>query len=262
MPSYRGVSQADLVRSITDAVTMLEKHSTGPAMQGYIDGLKQPDANGVSKLGAIAAAADDVSLVQAVNASGVTYLFARGYDVLQYHALNNTDGKGRGILRDLNNWGAMSGAMTMEFNQYDAEFQDFLGNHKLRSAFNKVVGLFTGATMEIMRPQETPLQRYGVAIDGLTTGLVNYTDQAVSDIRSKVEEALSPFYELDEVGMTGIGMIMWPSKKGDPIGIVFDGSARAAFAVAAAIPDMPVLNSKGQPVTPPKPQPPKSAPQP
>ncbi len=254
MPSYRGVTQADLVRSINDAVDMLEKHSTGPAMQGYIDGLRKPDANGVSKLGAIAGAADDVSLVNAVNASGVTYLFARAYDVLQYHALNNTDKKGRAVLRDLNSWGAMSGAMTMEFNQYDAEFEKFLKAHKLRSAFNKVVGIFTGATKEVLLPQEQPLKRYGVAIDGLTTGLVKYDDASVTAIRDKVEEALSPFYELDEVGMTGIGMISWPSKKGDPIGIVFDGSARAAFAVAAAIPEMAVLDSKGQRVNPPAPK--------
>ena len=255
MSSYRGVTQADLVRSITDAIEMLEKHSTGPAMQGYIDGLKKPDANGVSKLSAIAAAADDVSLVNAVNASGVSYLFARGYEVMQYHALNNTDKKGRAVFRDLNSWGAMSGAMTMEFNKYDAEFQKYLKSHKLRASFNKVVGVFTGATKEVLLPQEQPLQRYGVAIDALTTGLVKHTDPAIKAIRNDVEQALSPFYELDEVNMTGIGIILWPSKKGDPIGVVFNASARAAAAVAAAVPDLPVLNSKGERINPPAPKP-------
>lgn len=325
MPSYRGVEQADLIRTVNDALAMLETHSTGPVMQGHIDGLRKVDANGASKLGALAAAKTDEEFVAAVRGSGLHWLFGRAGDVLQYHAVNDTDGKGAAILQDLVKWNATGGAMTLEYNKLDEETDTWLvlnyarqtgrteenleklvmvmdavsqnkvavsngflaavrlvdkthGNtpdadlkkifldldlHERHIVKTSLSALFTLDGMQGSMAFQPAISRYGVVIDELTAGKVNWTDKSVEAVRMEVEKALSPFYKLDEVEMTGIGLIGdWSKQKPEtmPQGVIFQSSARAAQAVADALPGMKVLDLEGHAVPPrKKPVPPKPA---
>jgi len=322
MPSYRGVEQADLVRTVNDALAMLETHSTGSVLQGHIDGLRKPDAGGVSKLGALSAAKTDAEFVAAVRASGVQWLFSRVSDVLQFHAVNNTGGKGEEILNGLVKWNATGEAMLADYTKLDeetdawlvvnyarqtpmteeslekiamvvdavsrdrmarglaftamtqmiemadagapdAEMQQVflaLDLHERHIVKSSLTALFTLDGAQGSMVFQPAISRYGVVIDGLAEGKINWTDKAVEAVRMEVEKALSPFYELDEVEMTGIGGIGNSFKKGDPQGVFFQSSARAAQAVADALPGMKVVDYEGNTVPPRrKPQPPKPA---
>jgi hypothetical protein len=323
MVSYRGVAQSDLVKSINDALELLETHSTGPECQKLIDAMRAVDpATGVSKLGAIAAAANDKDLATAVRGSGASWLFICADEVLQYHAVYNTDGKGRDVAERLSQWGAGDGARVSAYYPIDAEVDSWLAVNYARrvepteenlekiaglasaltqdatalgTAFNAMTKMIEmhakGATDDAMRKVftdldlheryvtrgtlsalsldgaqaslelEQPMGRFGLVIDDLTTGKVNGHDASIKAIRDKVEEALMPFYDTDEVNMTGIGLIVrGVFKKGEsPQGIVFGSSKRAAQAVADALPDMKVLDEEGHRLAPNtmKPLPPK-----
>lgn len=318
MPSYRGVDQADLIRSINDALELFETYSSGPVMQGYVDKLREGTP---SPLAAIAQAQDDKSLVAALRGSSVHWLFARAGEVLHFHATNDTDGKGRDVLERLVAWNATGGAMTMEYNKFDEETDVWLAINYARKASmteetleklamvtdalsqDKVAigNAFLGATSLIeMAHENAPeadmakvylelslherhvlkgslmalntldgaqgdltfqpaISRYGLLIEELTEGKINWTDPSIDAIRMKVEKALEPFYELDEVEMTGIGLIGDHNVPRDQMkqGIMFQSSARAAQAVANALPEMKVMDYDGNPIPPKKQKPPK-----
>jgi hypothetical protein len=314
MPSYRGVEQADFIRNVNDALALLETHSTGPVMQQRIDALRAPDANGVSKLGALAAAATDAEFVVAVRGSGLNYLFARVGEVLQFHADENTGGTGAAIVNGLRAWDATGGAMTAEYNKLDEETDSWLIASYARltpktektletlantmfavSRDKEAVGTAFGAALDLVEatqagaadadaqaakiflalslherhivktalravnapaapqtPEAQPaaIGRYGVVIDDLTERRINWTDDAVGKVRDAVEKALHPFYDLDEVQMTGIGMVGDHTNPKVPMGVVFQSSPRAAQAVADALPGMKVVDYSGNIVAP------------
>lgn len=320
MPSYRGVDQAELIRSINDALELFETYSSGPVMQGYVDKLREGTP---SPLAAIAQAQDDKTLVAALRGSGVHWLFARAGEVLQFHAANDTDGKGRDVMERLTAWNATGGAMLANYTPLDEETDTWLAINYARKASmteatieklamvtdalsqDKIAigNAFLGATSLIeMAHENAPeadmakiflglgmherhvlkgslmalntldgmqgdltfqpaISRYGLVIDALTEGKINWTDTSINDIRMKVEKALEPFYELDEVEMTGIGLIGSHNVSRDKMqqGIIFQSSARAAQAVANALPDMKVLDCDGNPIPPKKPKPPRPA---
>jgi hypothetical protein len=323
MVSYRGVSKSDLLKSINDAIELLETHSTGPECQKLIDAMRAADpATGVSKLGAIQNAKDDKELAVALRGSGASWLFICMDEVLQYHAVYNTDGKGRDVVERLSQWGASDGARVSAYYPIDAEADSWLAVNYARrvepteenlekvaglaaaltqdatalgAAFNAMTKMIEmnakGANDDTMRKVfleldlheryvtrgtlsalsldgaeaklelEQPMGRFGVVIDDYTTGKISGHDPAIKTIRDKVEEALGPFYETDEVNMTGVGIIVRGEfKKGEsPLGIVFGASKRAAQAVADALPDMKVLDEQGHRFAPNtlKPPPPK-----
>jgi len=127
MPAYFGVAQAELIASINDGLALLETYTPGSECQKRIDALRAVDpATGQSKLGAIAAAADDVALAAAVRQSGINWVFARMGDVLRFHAAQDTDGTGTDVHRRLVAWNATGGAMTMEYNKVDEECDSWL----------------------------------------------------------------------------------------------------------------------------------------
>ncbi|MBI1216805.1 MAG: hypothetical protein GC185_13445 [Alphaproteobacteria bacterium] len=314
MPSYRGIPQADLLRSINDALSLLETHSTGPECQKRIDALRAVDpATGQSDLGAIAAATDDASLAQAMRGSGVFWLFSRAHDVFAFHAANDTDGKGQDVVKRLLPWGAMDAAMTAEYNKFDEETDGWLAaryahavepneenlekiamvtqalsqdrmavmsafdtitkmvemahsgadDDKLREKFlalgphARYVALKSISAIMLLDGVEsdmdfTPaIRRYCVVIDDLTDKKIKWTHPAVDAVRSMVEDALGPFYDLDEVTTTGIGKANMDRPE---MGIIFDATARAAQAVATALPNMKVLDGDGN-VMPPRTRP-------
>lgn len=127
MPSYRGVEQSAIVKSITDTIEFLETHSTGPECQKLIDRLRTPDAaTGVSPLGAIVNAATNKELASAIRGSGTGWLFGATGEVLQFHAVYNTGGKGLDIVERLYQWGAGAGARTLAYNKIDEECDSWL----------------------------------------------------------------------------------------------------------------------------------------
>lgn len=313
MADYRGIDQSIIVSTINEALELLETYSPGPETQKRIDALRVPDATGVSPLGMIAKAKDNKELANAIGSSGATYILNRLSSVLEFHALNDTDGKGRGVLVALHKWGGIGGAMTMEYNALDGEADTFRAvnfarhtpmaeeslqkiadilphvsrdegakgrafqaitdliemgaagesdramgkvflkldlheRHIVTTVFSNVSDLGTRDKLKV----ENAMGRFGVAIDEYTTGKVNHTDPAVKSVRDKVEAALSPFYDTDEVNMTGIGIIVSGEfRKGEsPLGIVFGSTRRAAEAVALALPDREVLDHEGKRVLP------------
>lgn len=314
MPAYFGVRQAELIASINDGLALLETYSPGAECQKRIDALRAVDpATGQSKLGAIAAAADDVALATAVRASGVNWVFARMGDVLRFHAAQDTDGLGAAVHQRLVAWNATGGAMTMEYNKIDEECDSWLAlqraakipaapdtkaklenyaaavsqqtdavknavkamvkmisgaavgadNDRLKRSFlslslherHIVTNVFQALTKDDAAPAlqaASPLARYGVVIPDLTEKKINWTDATVKEIRTKVEAALMPFYETDEVQMTGIGLV-YDDRNRPGTGIVFLSTRRAAEAVAAALAEMLVAHSGGAKVAPPAP---------
>jgi hypothetical protein len=138
MPSYLGVKKSEIIRSISDALELLETYSTGPECQKHIDAMRTVDsATGKSPLGAIAAANNDVALARAVSSSGAHMLFGRLEKVLELHAIHNTDGKGEDIVNRLDKWDVRGGARTLEYGPLDAEEQLWCGFEGIRHALPK-----------------------------------------------------------------------------------------------------------------------------
>ena len=315
MTAYLGVSQNDLIASINEGLALLETYSPGPECQKRIDSLREIDAaSGQSKIGAIIAAADDVSLATAIRASGINWVFARMGEVLRFHAANDTDGSGAKTHQSLTAWNATGGAMTMEYNRVDEECDSWLALNRaakvpaapdtkakienyaaavsqqsdavknavkaivklvggaaagadetsLKDSFlalslherhivNRVLGAITKEDEKAEIKSSSPLGRYGVPVDALTARMASTRDPAIQEIRKKIEAALDPFYATDEVGMTGIGGVYADRTRND-VGIVFVATARAAQAVADALPELLVTRDNGTAVTPAAPQ--------
>lgn len=155
MPSYRGIEQSALVRSINDALALLETHSTGPECQKLIDGLRAADpATGVSKLGAIIAAKDDVELATALRGSGASWLFLCTNEVMQYHAVYNTDGTGRDVYERISQWGAADGARVSAYYPIDGEVDSWLAVNYARRVepteenLTKIAGVAAALTQD------------------------------------------------------------------------------------------------------------------
>ncbi|HYD19692.1 MAG TPA: hypothetical protein VEF76_14565, partial [Patescibacteria group bacterium] len=262
MPSYLGVSQADLIASINDNLALLETHSPGPACQEMIDALRATDsATGQSKLGAIAAAATDVELATAVRSSGINYVLGRMGEVREFHAYNDTDGTGRAAFISAKAWDGGSGAMLMNYTKVDEECDSWLAlSHAAKiemtdengaklneiaravsqneeaidralTAMGGIIGgvqggvdedtlksvflsldlherhilntSFRGLMLENAAPIVAPgaLGRYGVVVPELMDKTINWHDPSLRALAGKVGEALSPFYDTDEVQM-------------------------------------------------------------
>ncbi|TAL36906.1 MAG: hypothetical protein EPN97_05860 [Alphaproteobacteria bacterium] len=137
MPSYRGVEQADLIKSINEALELLETHSPGPVCQQNIDKLRAVDpATNQSPLGALAAAMDDQSLVEAVGKMRWTIGFMG--PMIRYHGLNDTDGKGVSVYKQLGAWGATSGARDMAYHEEDGEMDSYLATQYAKKLAQKM----------------------------------------------------------------------------------------------------------------------------
>jgi hypothetical protein len=144
MPAHLGIEKAEIVSSINDALALLETYSPGPATQKHIDALRTGNAGETSPLGAIAAAKNDVELAQAIQSSGVKWLFQRTHEVLMHHAVQDTDKKGLAILTRLTAWNAAGGATTMNYNKVDEEAQTWLAVQTIRNQTNLTHNEATG----------------------------------------------------------------------------------------------------------------------
>src|SRR5690606_17992673 len=169
MPSYRGVDQAELIRSINDALELFETYSSGPVMQGYVDKLREGTP---SPLAAIAQAQNDKDLVAAVRGSCPHWLCARAGEVLHFHATNDADGKGRDVLERLVAWNATGGAMTMEYNKFDEETDVWLAINYARKAS------MTEETLEKLAMVTDALSQDKVAIGNAFLGATSLIEMA------------------------------------------------------------------------------------
>lgn len=119
MPSYRGLDQSAVLHALQNGLALLEKHPIGA------EGKRQV-TEGKAALSAIAAATSDLELVGAIRDCHAVYFFNRLYPVMEYHAVNNTDGVGLQVFEDLSRCGAFGGAMSQEYNQLDHEQECWL----------------------------------------------------------------------------------------------------------------------------------------
>jgi hypothetical protein len=311
MPNYRGIDQADVVKSINGALELLETYSPGPKCQENIDKLRAVDpATNTSILGTIANTTDDKAFIAAVSQAQGTIGFMG--PVLRYHGIENTDGKGLDVYKQLSSWGALGGARLMAYYPEDGEMDSFLitayakklaqklpvvtplknifwsvatGGRDGLGASKKLNALVkmarkgssdadikakfleldirdrhlvndAGAAACHMHdgqknnlPQDEAMSRFGLVLPELGKSQ-NWGSPEVEDWREKVSEILKPFFETREVDMLGIGLIKMD--RNSPQGITFGSTLRAARAVAAAFPEMQVIDYKGKPVEPPQ----------
>ncbi len=133
MPSYLGVEQRDLIASIHDTLVLLETYPVGGAAQAQIDALRVADpVTGKSKLGAIAAALDDMSLIHAVKNSGVMDVFGQLGEILQFHAQQNTAGKGTALWQSVMSWNGLGGSMSLSYTDTVAECNSWLAANRAK----------------------------------------------------------------------------------------------------------------------------------
>jgi len=114
--------------------------------------------------------------------------------------------------------------------------------HLMTLALQVNSGLF-----DAPRTAPAALARFGIHL-GALEDKVDLHDPAVEALRLQMDKVLRPFYETDEVSMTGLGMITEDYKQ---VGIMFVATRRAAEAVAAAMQDQTVMDGKGKRVLPP-----------
>lgn len=315
MPSYIGVEQSALLKSLEQGLSLLEAYSIGDECQAYIDEIRGVNATqGASPLEKIKNAKTDLELVQAVGSSKTSYLFLRLYDVMEYHLINDTDGIGKETVENLAKWGGLEGAQTMEYNALDKESQSWLLSQYVQRIINKKASIPLSQRFSMMAAQildkgtrqdlslgnklfkasvenfkkdttgqglstyfeglslsdrhklmmvaqiksgmavtekkvSGALSRYGVVIDDLSNGNINWGDPAVEKTREKLEQILRPFFPLAEVDMIGVGLILRDnSKKGAPQGVVFNCSKRAAETVAKEMKGYQVIDHQGKAV--------------
>lgn len=242
MLNFRGTSRADVISAITDAVDFLRAHSTGPAMEEWLDRLGKPDREGVPPLTRLHGATDNAMFSYAVKQCAYTFL--RGCRVMQYHAIHNTGGKGLEIYNRLSAFGAFSGGMTLEKNEFDTETEEWLER--------RGIGARDMLTVPGVRHC---MSQYGLVIPELTTGKWDWHAPEINPLRLKVEEVLDPFYDTGDINRTGIGLITNSRDIGKtPQGIVVGCTLRAAQALAKAFPSFQVIDYEGNRIHPPKPE--------
>jgi hypothetical protein len=134
MVAYRGVSQQDIINSIINACELEQKNSPGPACDKEIDTI-------LASIPALQKAADDKSFMTALQNSNASILLRMG-ELFETYAAENTGGVGRQVYKDLNAWGAFSGAMTMELRPMDKEisiYRFITGLRRIKSVDEKEV---------------------------------------------------------------------------------------------------------------------------
>lgn len=254
MPSFRGTPQSELMNVIEETLAFIEARALGPQTQATIDALRAGDANGTSKLSAIAKARSDEALVKAVTDADLTTFFTWGTEFLEYHAKCDTDGKGYTVLRDLVQSGLMNDYTfdPREHLGYPKEFADFMKGHKIRKVFNAVHPGIRHKLDDL--DKESPMAQYGI----LNDERAEERGPVLKELRSRVQEILEPYAQLREARHIGFDLI----ERTDEIeaasadwGVMFYATRRAAQAVADALPNKTVVCLDGQRISP-QPRPP------
>ena len=162
-------------------------------------------------------------------------------------ALAATEKAQRSQVKDLLDMGGRVSVLLAKGDDPVAFFQN--GSLRERHLFIQILRAASGteperATLKV----PGPFGRYGVAlVEGKGHGF-DVLQKLAAPIMPVVGKALEPYYETDEVGMTGLGAITSDFNK---VGLIIDMTRPAALAVAAALPaPYTLIDSKAQPVKP------------
>lgn len=236
MPSYRGVSQSELVGHIDAGLALLEKHSPGPVTQAFID-----DLHATTKLSDIASAKDDAALHEAIFRSDVVGLFSSARKVFEYHEARNTDGGGSEVYQGILKAGLDGGPYTLlgDTTPLDAECDKYLKLRRVTGAFRRAVARARGKTQP-----ENPYRKQDYSV---VAADLNEARALVVPVTAVLDPYLASG-DLEEI--LGAGYIDNDRSAGTRrAGVLFASTRRAAEAVARAFPAHQVLDIKGRPVT-------------
>ncbi len=218
MPSYRGISQIEIVSSITDARTLLAAHSTGSALEDHLHKVSD-DA-----LSAIANAQTDEELSAAIKDSYIEANFVWIAKLLRFHAEADTDNKGLSVYKNLAKWGALSGARAMILSHVDVEIDQYIASQpdevKTKVAFN-------AAAVATQVGSVSPFKAYVIEIDGLKEGSMPSDHPYIEQM---CEEITDNYSGNDEFKRLMIGTIT--ADEDAPAGIIFIATAPIAIAIA------------------------------
>lgn len=218
MPSYRGISQIEIVSAINDARTLLAAHSTGSALDDHLAQVND------YALAAIASAHNDEELASAIKDSYVEANFVWIAKLLRFHAEADTDGKGLSVYKNLAKWGALSGARAMILSHVDVEIDKYIASQpddvKTKVAFN-------AAAVATQIGSVSPFKSYVIEIDGLKEG---HMPSDHPFIEQMCEEITDSYSGNEEFKRLMIGTIT--ADEDAPAGIVFVATAPVAIAIA------------------------------
>lgn len=123
------------------------------------------------------------------------------------------------------------------FLQGDLHFR-----HVMKAAFSQASGL---AEREDELNIPAVFDRFGIVSEA---GAIDPMKMRDNPVFREMSAALEPFYKTSEVQMTGFGIITFDEPR--KVGIVFTATRPAALAVAQRLPQLEVIDSRGEPLSP------------
>lgn len=118
MTDYRGVDKQDVISSLKAGEAFLRSLNLGPATEEMLDAWLAKDPYST-----LEAAETHEDLANAMAETGSGHVWARAGGVFHTHALADSDGVALKAYQDLSRWGAFAGAITMDYQPTDNEFQ-------------------------------------------------------------------------------------------------------------------------------------------
>lgn len=248
MPSYRGISQLEIVSSINDARALLAAHSTGPALEDHLNKVSD------YALSAIATAQSDGELAGAIKDSYVEANFVWIAKLLRFYAEADTEGKGLSVYKSLAKWGALSGARAMILSEVDVEIDRYLA---AQPADIKAKAAFNAANVNTQIASVSPFKAYVIEIDGLKDGHMGHDHPYIEQICEEITDKYSSDAEFKRLMIGSI-----TADEDAPAGIVFVATAPIAIAIADKYSGFTVKNAAGVVIPPASSQPKSSGPSP
>lgn len=218
MPSYRGISQVEIVSSIADARTLLAAHSTGPALEDHLHKVSD------YALSIIAHASTDAELASAIKDSYIEANFVWIAKLLRFHAEANTDGKGLDVYKNVAKWGGLDGARAMILSAVDVEIDQYI---EKQPEDVTAKAKFNAAAVATQIGSVSPFKTYVIEIDGLKEGDMKPDHPFIEQM---CEEITDNFAGNDEFKRLMIGIAS--TAEDAPAGIVFVATAPVAIAIA------------------------------
>ncbi len=218
MPSYRGISQVEIVSSINDARVLLAAHSSGIALEDHLAKV------GDYALAAIASARTDAELASAIKDSYVEANFLWIAKLLRFHAEADTDGKGLSVYKNLAKWGALSGSRALILSAVDVEIDQYIAKQPEDVTAK---AKFNAAAVDTQVASVSPFKSYVIEIDGLKEG---HMPPDHPYIEQMCEEITDTYAGNDEFKRLMIGSITADADA--PAGIVFIATSPVAIAIA------------------------------
>lgn len=293
MTSFRGVDQAIILQSFENLFELSDRHhpeNEYPNIYGRINNLRMPCDEAPDEppvFEKVEAARNDLELATAI---GYDAYLGRLYDLMLYHAINNTDLKGRDLFRDLTRLGVFEGAHSADRTEIDVEVDTYIKAHatasfRLRKAFYVTsmsrdrrahfeqsrgldqkpslkslwqdakcfIGEFCDERMNFANlGASSSLRRFGVVLpDFNNSGTPFARIDARTSAQMQIVRAMRPFVLLREFEQMGIGVITDSlDYKDAKLGVSFDCTLRAARALKFLCPELDVVDSRGEPVKP------------